>query len=75
MGLVLESNWLWAVIIYCNCNRSANKSNHLVQKPLLFVTQPLIRDSIYDIWKEVCNEGEQYQPGIYENEMQNMNEG
>jgi hypothetical protein len=30
----------------CNYNRSANKSNHPIQTPLLLVTQPLIRDNI-----------------------------
>jgi hypothetical protein len=39
MERVVSSHWLWAVIIGCNCNRSANKSNHQIQNLLLFVTQ------------------------------------
>jgi hypothetical protein len=39
MERVVSSHWLWAVIINCNCNRSATKSNHLINNPLVFVTQ------------------------------------
>jgi hypothetical protein len=28
-------------LVGCNCNRSANKSNHPIQNPLLLVTQTL----------------------------------
>jgi hypothetical protein len=34
---VLDSHWLWVVIIDFNCNLSSNKSNHQIQNPLLFV--------------------------------------
>jgi hypothetical protein len=36
-GVVQELN-VWAVVIDCNCTRSANKSNHQIQNPLLLVT-------------------------------------
>jgi hypothetical protein len=39
MELVLGSHWLWAVIMGCNWNWNANKSNHPIQNPLLSVTQ------------------------------------
>jgi hypothetical protein len=39
MERVLSSHWLWADKIGCNCNRSANKSNHPIQNSLLLVTQ------------------------------------
>jgi hypothetical protein len=42
----LGSHRLWAVIsdcIKCDCNSSANKSNHPIPNPLLLVTEPEIR--------------------------------
>jgi hypothetical protein len=50
---VLDSHWLWAVIVIVikhNCNRSANKSNHPTQNPLLLVTEPRTRDNIFTIY-------------------------
>jgi hypothetical protein len=35
------SHWFWVVIVDCYCNRSAYKSNHPFQNPLLLVTEPL----------------------------------
>jgi hypothetical protein len=51
MGQILQSYWLWAVIIGCNFTRSANKSNHLTKNPLLFITEPRIRDNMADIYR------------------------
>jgi hypothetical protein len=48
-GASLRRPLLWAVVIDCNCNRSANKSNHSIHNPLLLDTEPLIRDNIYYI--------------------------
>jgi hypothetical protein len=48
MERVLGSHGLWAVTIDCNSNRSTNKSNHPIQNPLLFVTEPRTRDNIID---------------------------
>jgi hypothetical protein len=49
MEPVLDSHRLWAVVnlIKGNCNRSANKSNHPFQIPLLLVMEPRTRDSMY----------------------------
>jgi hypothetical protein len=46
MAQVLDSHWLWAVIIGYNCNTSTNKSNHPIKNALLFVTEPRTRDNI-----------------------------
>jgi hypothetical protein len=39
MKRVLDSHWLWAVIIDCNCKGSASKSNQPIENPSLLVTQ------------------------------------
>jgi hypothetical protein len=40
MERILDSHWLSAVITDCNCNRSANKSNHPMQSPLYSSRNP-----------------------------------
>jgi hypothetical protein len=42
MKRVVDSHWLWAVIIDCNCKEVPINSNLRIQNPLLFVTQPII---------------------------------
>jgi hypothetical protein len=50
MERVLDSHRLSAVI--SDCNRSANKTNHPIQNPLLFVTEHRTRDVIFRVRKE-----------------------
>jgi hypothetical protein len=45
MERVLDSHWLWAVIIDCNCNISASKPNLPIQNPLLLVTELRTREN------------------------------
>jgi hypothetical protein len=44
----IDSRWLWAVMVVTkyDCNKSANKSNHPIQNPLLLVTERWTLDSI-----------------------------
>jgi hypothetical protein len=49
----LGSHRLRAVIIDCNRNSSANKSNHPIHKPLLLVTEPQTRANIKIDLKEI----------------------
>jgi hypothetical protein len=53
-GARLRQSLIWAVIIGCNCNRSANKSNQTIQNPLLFVTEPRTRDNISNAYQRFC---------------------
>jgi hypothetical protein len=48
----LESIGLWAVMIGCNCNRSASKSNYPIQSPLLFFTEPRTHDIVFSVLSE-----------------------
>jgi hypothetical protein len=41
------------VAIKSDCNDSANKSNRPIQNPLLFVTEPVIRDNIKMYLREI----------------------